>query len=58
MNGIDRRYIDHAKVLKIQRLLQAGVSMRQVADMVGVCFETVARYKAMLEEAASASEKI
>lgn len=50
MNGIDRRFIDYAKVLQIQRLLRADMSMRQVAATAGVCFETVARYKAMMDE--------
>lgn len=49
MNGIDKRYIDYARVLKIQRLLRGGTSMRQVAEMCGVCFETVSRYKAMMD---------
>lgn len=37
--------LDYAKVLQIQRLLMSGYSMRKVAEIVGVAFNTVAKYR-------------
>lgn len=47
---MNRRNLEHAKVMRIERLLREGFSMRKVARVVGVCFNTIARYKRLLAE--------
>jgi len=44
------RTLDHAKVLRIERLLREGLSLRRIARIVGASFNTIARYKRLLEE--------
>lgn len=47
---MNRRNLEHAKVMRIERLLREGFSMRRVARVVGTTFSTVARYKQKPEE--------
>lgn len=45
---MNRRNLEHAKVMRIERLLREGFSMRRVARLIGASFNTVARYKQKL----------
>lgn len=47
---MNNRNLEHAKVMRIERLLREGFSMRKVALVVGISFNTVARYKRISEE--------
>ncbi|QDU75444.1 hypothetical protein Pan97_24760 [Bremerella volcania] len=45
---MNTRTLEHAKVMRIERLLREGFSMRKVARVVGASFNTIARYKRLL----------
>jgi len=43
------RTLEHAKMMRITRLLRQGTSMREIARIVGASFNTVAKYKRRFE---------
>ena len=47
---MNNRDLEHAKVMRIERLLREGFSMRKVAHIVGASYNTILRYKRLLEE--------
>ncbi|PQO33317.1 hypothetical protein C5Y96_10725 [Blastopirellula marina] len=46
---MNRRNLEHAKAMRIERLLREGYALRNIARIVGTSYNTVARYKRRLD---------
>lgn len=44
-----RQRLEHAKAMRIERLLREGFALRNIARIVGTSYNTVARHKRRLE---------